>query len=186
MIASLLLSIVVSIIAGVALIAFLLRIGQRRGHARLNAEGFQELEVMVKGYYVPEVVEVKRGIPVRLHFRREEDTPCSEQVIFSDFHPGYRLPAYQTTLVSFIPTRCGDFMFTCAYGMYQGRLVVVEPTRRDLRKVSGSRPQPLGEGLPGLAENSTPSLGFVSGKRGSDEREQDAQVEAQSEAKASP
>ena len=171
MTAPLLLAIVVSMIVGVALLAFLLRMGQRQGRARLSAEGFQELEVMVRGRYVPEVVEVRRGIPVRLHFRREEDTPCSEQVLFSDFHTGSRLPAHRTTLVSFIPTRCGDFMFTCAYGMYQGRLVVVEPTRRDLRKVSGSRSQVHGEGLPGLTGNSSSPLGLISGELGADERD---------------
>src|SRR3990172_6125486 len=71
--------------------------------ARLNREGFQEFEIVVKGHYVPDIVEVRRGIPVRLYFRRDEDTPCSEQVIFSDFHAGSRLAAYRTTLVSFTP-----------------------------------------------------------------------------------
>ncbi len=89
---------------------------------------------MVKGRYSPDAIEVRRGMPVKLNFRRDEDTPCSEQVILSAFHAGARLAPYQTTSVDFVPDRCGDFLFTCAMGMYQGRIVVVEPSQRDLNK----------------------------------------------------
>ncbi|MBI4300166.1 MAG: cupredoxin domain-containing protein, partial [Chloroflexi bacterium] len=103
------------------------------------SDGFQELDILVKGRYMPDVVRVIRGIPVRLRFKREEDTQCSEQVIFSEFCGGVRLPAYRTTLVRFTPTRCGEFFFTCALGMYHGRLLVVPPSRRDLARIGGNR-----------------------------------------------
>lgn len=123
-------TITVPVAIGAGLVSFRILQGRRRVHARLGEGGFQEMEIVVKGGYVPDVIEVRRGIPVRLYFRREEDTPCSQRVIFSEFHVSSTLPAYQTTPVCFIPTRCGEFLFTCAFGMYVGRLVVREPADR--------------------------------------------------------
>jgi len=149
---------VAPVVVGVAIaIAWVLiaRVEPHSGHARLNADGFQELEIVVKGRYRPEIIQVWRGIPLRLYFRREEDIPCSEQVFFSDFHPGSRLLPHQTTLVSFIPTKSGEFLFTCALGMYQGRLLVIQPTRADLKKVSSGRSLSSEEGIAGLAPTSS-------------------------------
>ncbi len=104
---------------------------QRRGanaHAQLSRDGVQEIDVVVRNGYTPNTIVVRRGIPLRLHFNRLEDNACSEKVIFSAFHDAVRLPAFQRTPVEFIPTRPGEFMFTCSFGMYQARLVVEEPT----------------------------------------------------------
>lgn len=136
-----LLAAIVSIAVGVVLVVLYFVCFRWRARARLSPEGFQEIEITVKGGYWPDVVEVRRGIPLRMYFRREEDTPCSEQVIFSEFHVGARLPSYQATPVSFIPTRCGEFLFTCAFGMYQGRLIVVEPSKRDLAGIGANGSQ---------------------------------------------
>jgi len=130
-----LLAISASIAIGVALLTLLVALRRRPVRARLNADGFQELEILVKGRYMPDVIEVRRGIPVRLRFRRDEDVSCSERVIFSDFQVGSRLPAHEITSVCFIPSRCGEFLFTCEFGMYQGRLLVVEPTKIDLAEL---------------------------------------------------
>ena len=90
-------------------------------------DGVQEVEIVVRGRYRPDKVIVGRGIPVRLLFNRQEDVPCSERVIFSDFQQERWLAPFATTAVQFIPTRAGEFLFTCALGMYQGRLLVEEP-----------------------------------------------------------
>ncbi|MCL5265540.1 MAG: cupredoxin domain-containing protein [Chloroflexi bacterium] len=153
--------ITVGVVVALTVWFFVLRL--RHVHARLTPEGFQELEIVVKGRYHPDFVVVRRGIPVRLNFRREEDTRCSERVIFSDFHTGSHLPAHQTTSLSFVPTRCGDFMFTCEFGMYLGRLVVVEPSRRGLARMRWVASGKTGDRLPRPANGTSTSLGFVSG-----------------------
>ncbi len=135
----------------------------RLARARLAPEGFQEQEIVVKGRYQPDVVVVRRGIPVLLYFRREEDTHCSERVIFSDFHVGSRLAAHETTSICFLPTRVGEFLFTCEFGLYQGRLVVVEPSRRDMEKIRGVGPGNSKDRLPHPASGRYSSLGLVSG-----------------------
>ena len=98
--------------------------------AVIRNDGVQEMTIVVRGHYHPAKVVAKRGIPLRLLFDRQEDHPCSERVIFSDFQQERWLAPFATTPVQFIPTRSGEFLFTCALGMYQGRLVVEESTRR--------------------------------------------------------
>ncbi|MBI4319640.1 MAG: cupredoxin domain-containing protein [Chloroflexi bacterium] len=158
---SLLIAILPSIAVAVTSLAILLVLKARRSRARLDAEGFQELQIEVKGKYRPDSVVVRRGIPLRLHFIRREDTACSERVIFSDFHVGSRLPAFRSTSVCFIPTKCGEFLFTCAFGMYQGRLVVVEPTVRDLAKIRGAASAKRERNLPHVAARHSTALGFL-------------------------
>lgn len=132
---ALLIAILASVAFAVTLLVSLLVVRARHSYARLDERGFQELEIVVKGKYRPDSVVVRRSIPVRLHLRRQEDTPCSGKVIFSDFHVGSRLPSYQTTTIYFVPTKCGEFLFTCEFGMYQGRLIVVEPSKLELAKI---------------------------------------------------
>lgn len=104
----------------------LLRRRQSGARAAITADGVQEVEVLVKGRYQPSTVVVTQGIPVRLLFNRQEDEPCSERVIFSVFRLERWLAPFATTVVEFIPSQAGDFLFTCGHGMYQGRLVVEE------------------------------------------------------------
>ena len=47
--------------------------------------GVQEIKVTVKGGYAPDVIVVKKDVPVRLNFYRDETSSCSEQVVFGDF-----------------------------------------------------------------------------------------------------
>ncbi|MCY7376333.1 MAG: cupredoxin domain-containing protein, partial [Pyrinomonadaceae bacterium] len=72
------------VIGGVALIAFVLWyfFGEREAAAATVGEGgTQEIKVTVKGGYSPDVIVVKRGVPVRLNFYRDETSSCSEQVV---------------------------------------------------------------------------------------------------------
>lgn len=102
------------------------RVG-RGTRAFLAEDGVQEVEIVVRGRYRPDKVIVRGDIPVRLLFNRQEDVSCSERVIFPDFQQERWLAPFATTAVQFIPTRTGEFLFTCATGMYQGRLLVEEP-----------------------------------------------------------
>ncbi len=95
--------------------------------AVVGDDGVQVVTIVVRGHYRPAMVVARRGVPLRLLFDRREDEPCSERVIFSDFQQERWLAPFATTPIQFIPTRTGEFLFTCAMGMYQGRLVVEEP-----------------------------------------------------------
>ena len=92
--------------------------------AALTSSGKQELMVLVKGGYTPDVIEVRAGSPVRLNFRREESAACTEMVVFPDFDRAVQLPQGETVAIEFTPQEAGEFGFSCQMGMVRGRLVV--------------------------------------------------------------
>ena len=118
---------IIVVIGGIGLIAFVLWyfFGEREATAAVvNEAGVQEIDVTVKGGYSPDVIVVDRGRPVRLNFRREETSSCSEQVILGDFGIARDLPAFKTTPVEFTPEKSGEFPFTCGMNMLHGKLIV--------------------------------------------------------------
>jgi plastocyanin domain-containing protein len=96
--------------------------GQTRAAA--SASGVQEVAVTVKGGYTPDIIVVKAGQPVRLHFTRQESASCSEMVLFPDFNKSAKLPEGQEVVVEFTPNQAGEFGFQCQMGMLRGKLIV--------------------------------------------------------------
>ena len=92
--------------------------------AVLASSGYQEAMILVKGGYTPDTIVVERGKPVRLTFRREESSPCSEQVVFDAFGKHAELPEGEQVAVELMPAERGEYPFTCQMGMLRGTLVV--------------------------------------------------------------
>lgn len=92
--------------------------------ATASTGGVQQIKVIVKGGYSPDRIEVEQGKPVRLLFRREESTACTEQVIFGDFGISKMLPQGQEVPVEFTPDKTGEFTFHCGMNMVRGKLIV--------------------------------------------------------------
>ena len=86
------------------------------------AGGVQRIRVEVKGGYMPAVIRVRAGAPVRLDFHRDETNPCTEEVVIPDFGIRTFLPAHRTTPVSFTPA-AGTYEFTCGMGMVRGTII---------------------------------------------------------------
>ena len=95
-----------------------------RAAAEVVEGGIQRVRVTVRGGYSPDVIVVKRGVPVELDFYRDEASSCTEEVVFGDFQISRRLPAFQTTTVRLTPERAGTFAFNCGMNMVRGKLVV--------------------------------------------------------------
>jgi len=115
------------LVGAVAMIAIVLWyfFGEReKVAATVTDTGVQEVKITVKGGYSPDVIVVKRGVPVRLDFYRDETASCSDQVILGDFGIARDLPAYKTTAIEFTPDKVGEFSFTCGMNMLHGKLVV--------------------------------------------------------------
>ncbi len=96
--------------------------GQTRAAA--VAGGAQEVAVTVKGGYTPDVIVVKAGQPLRLHFTRQESASCSERVLFPDFNQNALLPEGQEVTLEFTPEKPGEYGFQCQMGMFRGKLIV--------------------------------------------------------------
>ena len=88
------------------------------------ASGPQEVRIVVRDGYAPDVVEVRAGRPVRLVFHREEVAGCSDTVLLPAWGITQRLPAYQDTAVEFTPMTPGEYEFTCGMHMLRGKVVV--------------------------------------------------------------
>ena len=88
------------------------------------SDGIQEVTITVDGGYVPSLVTVKRGQPLRLQFDRRDPSSCLEKVLFPDFHVAQDLVLNQTTSVEFTPQTVGMFQFSCGMGMFHGAIAV--------------------------------------------------------------
>lgn len=84
----------------------------------------REVRIRVRGGYLPDTIHAEAGVPLRLLFRREETSSCSEQVIFPAFGKSAMLPTGETIAVDLLPDTPGEYEFTCAMGMLHGRLIV--------------------------------------------------------------
>ena len=118
---------IIVVIGGVGLIALTLWyfFGEREKVSAETTEScVQEIKVTVKGGYSPDVIVVKKDIPVRLNFYRDETSSCSEQVVFGDFGIARDLPAFKTTPIEFTPEKSGEFTFVCGMNMLRGKLIV--------------------------------------------------------------
>ncbi len=114
----------------IAWVVWFFFMGERtRSRAVAGAGGVQEIDILVKGGYSPDTIVVERGRPVRLNFDREENSSCSDTVVFGDFGIAKPLPAFKTTPVEFTPDKSGEFTFTCGMNMLRGKLIVEEPQR---------------------------------------------------------
>lgn len=97
-----------------------------KGQTRVTAGmgGIQEVAITVKGGYTPDIIVVKVGQPLRMHFTRQESASCSEMVLFPDFNKNAKLPEGQEVLVEFTPDKPGEYGFQCQMGMLRGKLIV--------------------------------------------------------------
>jgi plastocyanin domain-containing protein len=97
---------------------------RKGGRSADLVNGLQQVEIKVKGAYDPDVVVVRRGQPVRLLFRREESSLCSEMVIFDKIGRSAKLPEGETVAIDFTPEQVGEIPFQCQMGMLRGKVVV--------------------------------------------------------------
>ncbi|MBI1743444.1 cupredoxin domain-containing protein [Candidatus Acetothermia bacterium] len=112
-------------LGAIAFIIWFFWMAKREGiKAAVTSSGYQEVMVLVKGDYTPDVIVVERGKPVRLNFRREETASCSEMVIFPDFNKSAKLPEGQTIAIELMPDKTGEYEFQCQMGMLRGKLIV--------------------------------------------------------------
>lgn len=83
--------------------------------------GPHTVEIVVAHGYHPNFVKVPAGRPIRLVFRREDDEPCADRVVFSAPHLERRLAPNGVTVID-LPAVSGEVRFTCARGRYRGRI----------------------------------------------------------------
>jgi plastocyanin domain-containing protein len=88
-------------LAAIAWIVWYFWLHQKEGIQVEETEGVQEVAVTVKGGYNPDVIVVKKGELVRLHFLRQESSLCSEMVVFDKLGIFTQLPEGEQVVVEF-------------------------------------------------------------------------------------
>ena len=114
-------------LAGLALIVLIVWyfwLYRREGLHVSEVGDVQEVQIKVKGGYDPDVIVVKQGKLVRLHFNRQESALCSEMVIFDKIGQSAKLPEGETVTIEFTPQAAGEIPFQCQMGMLRGKVIV--------------------------------------------------------------
>ena len=111
-------------LAFIALIVWYFWLYRREGVQVAEVGGVQEARIKVKGGYDPDVIVVKQGRPVRLHFNRQESAMCSEMVVFDKIGQSAKLPEGETVTLEFTPEQRGEIPFQCQMGLIRGKVVV--------------------------------------------------------------
>jgi plastocyanin domain-containing protein len=100
-------------------------LGRRKTTVIAAVTGAQQaITIRVEGGYSPNRIAVERGKPVRLTFDRQEDNPCSDELVIPAFHIRQPLPAFRQTVIEFTPPDAGEFEFKCGMGMLHGSITV--------------------------------------------------------------
>lgn len=87
--------------------------------------GIQAIEMEVTDHFSPNVIVVRRNLPLRISINRRTSSACSEKIIFGGLGVTRRLPAGRTSVVTVFPSRPGTYAFTCGFEMMTGRIVVI-------------------------------------------------------------
>jgi len=120
--------------------------GPRRAQAAQVKGSVQEIKVVVKGGYSPDVIKVKKDVPLRLVFDRQEAGDCSSRVVFPDFQVSKTLAPFAKTTLEFTPDKEGQFGFACGMNMLHGTLIVKEGKEAQPVEVRREHAQAVGVG----------------------------------------
>lgn len=83
------------------------------------------IDILVRdGVYDPSIIKAQKGQTLNLRFLREDETPCSEYVIFDTLNISAKLPIHKPKTITLKLKQSGQFDFTCQMGMYRGQLIV--------------------------------------------------------------
>jgi len=129
---------------GVVLIGFLawFFFGPKKARQAELVGQVQQVQVLVKGGYAPNLIRVRESVPLRIVFDRQEGGECTSRVVFPDFALSRLLPAMAKTTVEFTPDKSGRFGFACGMNMVHGTLVV-EPASASDKAIAALPARPV-------------------------------------------
>jgi Cu+-exporting ATPase len=96
----------------------------RRAGLALERDRRQEIRVVVKGGYSPNVIRARTGAPLRIVFDRQEGGDCSSRVVFPELTQSAWLAPYALTNVDLVLNRPGTVVFSCGMNMIHGTILV--------------------------------------------------------------
>ncbi len=102
-----------------------------------------KMDLTYRGYS-PNVLFIKKDIPVRWIINVQQMTGCTDEIIMQEYNIRKKLE-YGDNIIEFVPKKLGDIKFSCWMQMVWGKFVVTEkdeePTSQDLYQESLDLPQ---------------------------------------------
>ncbi len=83
-----------------------------------------KMAVTYRGYQ-PNVLYIKKGIPVRWVISGDEITGCTNEILLPDYNIKQKLHSGEN-IIEFTPTRSGELKFSCWMRMVWGKFIVTE------------------------------------------------------------
>jgi plastocyanin len=74
--------------------------------------------------YSPNVIKVKKGVPVELNITNPGDNSCFSTFMLPDFNLDNVNLKAGTTKLTFTPDKEGEYTFTCGMNMFKGTIIV--------------------------------------------------------------
>lgn len=74
--------------------------------------------------FQPALINVPAGKPFKLHFVRNDQSSCSQNIHFPQLHLTYQLPLNQKVEITLPAMKRGELDFGCAQGLTRGKIVV--------------------------------------------------------------
>jgi sulfite exporter TauE/SafE len=88
--------------------------------------GFQNALITANnGGYAPQVITLKKDIPVRLTIKTVNVQSCSRSFTIPALNIQRLLPESGETIIEFTPKTLGSLAFSCSMGMYTGRFNII-------------------------------------------------------------
>jgi len=98
---------------------------EETANAKING-GVQEISLTITGgKYSPNLITVKKGIPLRITVHAAANAGCAREILFPDFGIDKVIPPGSTETIELNPGKEGTFAFRCPMNMARGKLVVV-------------------------------------------------------------
>jgi plastocyanin domain-containing protein len=85
----------------------------------------REIEVVVKGGYRPNRIEVAQGERVSLKFIRKESSGCSRELAFPALGIRKELPEGVPVIIPLSGLEAGEYAFQCGMDMIRGEVTVL-------------------------------------------------------------
>ncbi len=82
------------------------------------------VDVIVKGGYSPEVISIPKGKTTILNFTRHDSSSCLEEVVLPDFKTRKYLPMNVTVSIPVTPNKTGTYEISCGMNMFHGKIIV--------------------------------------------------------------
>ncbi len=109
----------------VKLPAYLQQINKEIEATAILKEGYQEIDLKIENsLYSPNVLLVKKGIPLKINVHSTDTAGCGAEMVFPDFKLRRIIPAGSDGVIELMPDKVGTFKFHCSMDMAKGKLIV--------------------------------------------------------------